>query len=335
MNILQGQVSEEEQKKIIAIRDTFSEDLQSEQLRTDNSQRVGELSPESAEQIYEIIKSQQGWLEKQKNAKYIEIYSQYQSYKDSVKGVKNIDKPRVGFYQQLMIFPHVVVVESKKYPVELKDEVKKKLDGVETPFVKWYEKNKKTATLIQYSEKENDFYKAIKDAVNQDIKTYEILISNLRFIKGVKPTQFEKALDSMKKKSQEEIKQKESQGLTATEMGWESLSLASKIFFGGILVTIALLGGSFAANFGITQNTFYRVLYFIYGSLFFPITLLYALIVRIYRGPFDWYAFFPLTNNQGTTALTQFLLIPFYWEKNEAYEQKLIQQKEIFESVLA
>lgn len=335
MNILQGPVSEEEQKKIIAIRDTFSEDLQGEQLRTDNSQRVGELSPESAEQIYGIIKSQQSWLEKQKNAKYIEIYSQYQAYKDSIKRVKNVDKPRVGFYQQVTIFPYAVVIESKNHPNEFKEDIKKKLEGIEKSFSKWYEKNKETATLIQYSEKENDFYKAIKEAVNQDLKAYEILLSNLRYIKSIKPTQFENVLDAMKKKSLDEMQQKNAQGLTATEVGWESFNLATKIFFGGILVTIALLGGSFAANFGITQNIAYRVLYFIYGSLFFPITLLYALIVRIYRGPFDWYAFFPLTNIQGTTSLTQFLLIPFYWEKNEAYELKLVAEKKIFESVLA
>ena len=146
MNILQGQISEEEQKKIIAIRDTFSEDLQSEQLRTDNSQRVGELSPESAEQIYAIIKSQQSWLEKNKNSKYIEIYSQNQAYKDSIKRVKNVDKPRVGFYQQVTIFPYTVVVESKNYPNQLNEEVKYKLDGLEIPFEKWYKINKETAT---------------------------------------------------------------------------------------------------------------------------------------------------------------------------------------------
>lgn len=335
MNILQGQVSEEEQKKIIAIRDTFSEDLQAEQVRTDNSQRVGELSPESAEQIYAIIKTQQTWLEKQKSAKYIEIYSQHQAYKDSIKNVKNVDKPRVGFYQQITIFPYTVVVESKNYPNELTEEVKKKLDGLEAPFKKWYEKNKQTATLIQYSEQENDFYKAIKDAVNQDAKTSEILLNNLRYIKTIKPTQFEAVLSKFKKTTAVDLEAKQAQGLSATEMGWESLSLATKIFLGGILVTIALLGGSFAANFGITQNIWYRTLFFIYGSLFFPITLLYALIVRIYSGPFDWYAFFPLTNTQGTTALTQFLLIPFYWEKNEAYENALRQQTQILESVLA
>lgn len=343
MNFFNSPISEEEQKKIIAIRSEFANYLQTEQSRTTNSQLVGELSPESAEQLYALIKTQQSWLEKNKSAKYIEIYSQLQACKDGVKSIKDVDKPRRSLYQQLDIYPYVLAIEQKNNPSIFKEKaLQTALADLQKPYMDWYEKNKKqsTTTLIQYNDQQTQFYKAITDAATTyspatATEVKNILLQNLRAVQSLTPTKYEGVRAQFTAKVSAQEKEKDAQGLTYSEMGWESVSLATKIFGFGFLFVFAMLGGSFAANSAITQNSYIRILFFIYGTLFFPITLLYTLFMRIYKGPIDWYAFLPLTNHQGTTALSRFFLSPFYWIQDESYLQKVAEEKQILQMVIS
>jgi hypothetical protein len=99
-----------------------------------------------------------------------------------------------------------------------------------------------------------------------------------------------------------------------SETGRIALNVVGSLF----IVMLILVSGMLTANDAIGRDPQYRIFYFIYGGLGFPVMLLYYLY-RWFRGTAPHiYRLLPLYNQQSDTTLGRFLLFPFTYVEDQA-----------------
>ena len=79
------------------------------------------------------------------------------------------------------------------------------------------------------------------------------------------------------------------------------------------LILLIIFCGSLAANQAIGRDPVYRVIYFIWGMVFFPVVAIQSLLQRLRVGPIPMYGILPISTEDGTTRLGKLLWSPFYW----------------------
>lgn len=85
-----------------------------------------------------------------------------------------------------------------------------------------------------------------------------------------------------------------------------------------IFVVFFLIGGTLCANDAIGRPISYRILYFIYGGIFFPITIIYY-IYRWFMGTApNIYRMIPVFTTNAESTLGRFFLYPFTYTKDKA-----------------
>jgi hypothetical protein len=99
----------------------------------------------------------------------------------------------------------------------------------------------------------------------------------------------------------------------ATDVLTTSLSVAGQVFGSLFLILLIIFCGSLAANQAIGRDPIYRVIYFIWGMVFFPFVAIQCLLQRLRVGPIPMYGILPVSTEPGTTRLGKLLWAPFYW----------------------
>lgn len=96
----------------------------------------------------------------------------------------------------------------------------------------------------------------------------------------------------------------------------KSVSSFNKVLGSFLYVAFALVMGMLAANDAIGREPMYRVLYFIWGSVFAPIALVYYLFRLVMGTRPSIYRMLPLTTVVATTDLGKIFMYPFTYEED-------------------
>ena len=103
-----------------------------------------------------------------------------------------------------------------------------------------------------------------------------------------------------------------------------ALGTALTTFFTMLSIVFFLIGGTLAANDAIGRPLMYRILYFIYGGIFFPVTIMYY-IYRWFMGTApNIYRMIPVWTTPSTTTLGRFFLFPFTYTEDKAAKDAYI-----------
>lgn len=98
----------------------------------------------------------------------------------------------------------------------------------------------------------------------------------------------------------------------------------SSAFVQAVIIGLMLWAGTLAANDAIWRNRGYRIVNFIYGSLFFFIVLPYY-IYRYFKGTSPTlFALLPLTTYEPQTMMEKIIYGLFWYIPNERYENNLV-----------
>jgi hypothetical protein len=92
---------------------------------------------------------------------------------------------------------------------------------------------------------------------------------------------------------------------------------ASSTVSGLLIVTLVLVSGMLTANDAIGREWPYRIFYFIYGGIFFPVMLIYYLYRWFFGSSPKLYALLPVRTVQATTTLARMLLFPITYTPDE------------------
>ena len=95
----------------------------------------------------------------------------------------------------------------------------------------------------------------------------------------------------------------------------------SSSFVQAVVIGLMLWAGTLAANDAIWRNRGYRIVNFIYGSLFFFIALPYYLYRYFKKAPPTLFALLPLTTYQPQTMMEKIIYGLFWYIPNENYEK--------------
>ncbi len=98
----------------------------------------------------------------------------------------------------------------------------------------------------------------------------------------------------------------------------------SSSFVKAVIIGLALWGGTLAANDAIWRNRGYRIVNFIYGSLFFFITLPYYIYRYFKKKSPTLFALLPLTTYQPQTMMEKIIYGLFWYIPNKDYEKNLM-----------
>lgn len=98
----------------------------------------------------------------------------------------------------------------------------------------------------------------------------------------------------------------------------------SSAFVQAVVIGLMLWAGTLAANDAIWRNRGYRIVNFIYGSLFFFIALPYYLYRYFKKASPTLFALLPLTTYQPQTMIEKIIYGLFWYIPNENYEKNLV-----------
>lgn len=119
------------------------------------------------------------------------------------------------------------------------------------------------------------------------------------------------------KKEKEQEKINDDSTFSITRLIGNTLNNAINFFNTFLMITLAVVSGMLSANDAIGREWPYRILYFIYGSLFFPIMLLYYLYMWFIGKAPRIYTLLPIRTVQSITSLARFLLFPITYKPDE------------------
>jgi hypothetical protein len=122
------------------------------------------------------------------------------------------------------------------------------------------------------------------------------------------------AKEAVVKKEEEADKQT----FKASRLLKETYSIAVKTIGSLFIITLFLISGMLTANDAIGRDPQYRILYFIYGGLGFPIMLVYYLYKWFFGSAPYIYRLLPLYTTESDTTLGRFFLFPFTYKEDQA-----------------
>jgi hypothetical protein len=293
-------------KQVRQARIDYQDYLTKLQTNTNADVNSKRLTPESGKAILAQVQSGFDWLKKNPNANFSEVLANYDSVQVEVKRILETDGPKRAFYNMIEGIPVIAkdLSERKRLTSTQVNELQKLADQE----LKWYEKNSVKATPVDFTQetiKINDAFITI--IPEKDVR--EEYQGRLTALQSLSPGDLKDVLA----KADADIEKRKAMNVDVREGVNIVFTTALKTVLTLFLVTLALLGGSIAANSAIGRIPAYRILYFIWGTILFPIVYLYAIYKRIREGPFAMYAVLPLTTEAATTRFGRFLQWPFYW----------------------
>jgi hypothetical protein len=319
------QPSQEEVRETREARQNYLNYLSKTQVNVNTEVSGKRLTPDTGNLILEKIKAGNTWLQKNPNANYNEIITNYDATNTEVKRLLSTDKPKREIVNQINGLKGQA--NTFKENKRITPEQSEKLIALAQETNKWYEKNNSKATTIDYSQEEIKLQDSIRKIV-PDIATSNDIIKYLNTTKDMNPSDLLAGIQ----KTQKDLEIKKSQTFDVREGVQVAWVKANQVFWSLLLIFLCFVSGSLAANNAIGRPRAYRVLYFLYGMIPFyaPIVVLYTIYRRIREGPLPYYAPLPLSIEPATTRLGKILWFPFYWipdniavDEYEKYQQSL------------
>jgi hypothetical protein len=308
----------EELKAIRQIRIEYQDYLNNirSKVTADTNSKV--LTPESGILVLNQVQKGFDWLKAKPNASFNEVLANYDSVQNECKRIISTDKPKREFSNFIKLIP----VAAEKFFTDKKIDktASNRLKEIGSEAQSWYKKNAATANEIQFSEQRlkinNSLTEILPETVIRD-EFKQVLEAGLNYAPDdLQNTIFATEKDIQKKK---ELIKGSKDSVTLV------MDTAVKTFLIGLLLSFFLLGGSLAANLAIGRDPVYKILYFIYGAVFFPIPIITAIYKRFADGHFKIYSTLPITLGASDS------FNPFVWTADSASDTA----KKLFEDSLA
>jgi hypothetical protein len=307
-SISRKQPTTEEVNLLRKARTDYQDTLSALEINVQTDIQKNTLTPETGKIVLDEIQKAYTWLKKNPNASLIEVYANRDATNAEIKRLLNIDKPKREFQNQMTALP-VIAEEAFSKNLFTRDQ-KDKLSQLSTTELEWLKKNGGTANSIEFQQESLK----VKTSIQQILEKVDLVqycTEKMDATKATQPSTLESELISREQKAKQarEATIHLDDGITTI------YDTVLKTFFGFLVFTLCILGGSLAANQAIGRARAYRILYFIYGAIpvFMPIVLLYTMFSRLRTGPIPYYAILPLTIEPATTRFGRILNFPFYW----------------------
>ncbi len=193
---------------------------------------------------------------------------------------------------------------------QIKEDKKQALDDFATSLETWL---KTTPTLT------SDAIVSKEQSIDLELKT--ILQGTGETVPAVKtPQEAAKAEKAVEKKQVQVKKEEEADKATfqLSRLLKETVGIAGKVVGSLFIVMLILVSGMLTANDAIGRDPMYRIFYFIYGGIGFPVMLVYYLYKWFAGSAPHIYKLLPLYTQESNTMLGRFFLYPFTYAEDAA-----------------
>jgi lipopolysaccharide export LptBFGC system permease protein LptF len=261
----------EERKKAREARTKFRQTL--DDLRKKDGDLIvnNRLTPLGSTQSAALFKTMNDWLAATPDATTEEILDKQQEMIDKLSNIYSEDANRLYFYNILKVNDYFLTMFKTNNVIS--DDIYKKCKEILDREQKWLEKNPNESLQV-YKDKIDKTSKELQDI----LKDPEVQKRLDAARNGVKLEDNSKDIEAKKQEAERLAKAKEEK----EKAQFNPMRLFKKVgggiftaFWIAILLAFAVLGGSLAANEAVIRPTGYKILYFFYGFLFFPVVILY------------------------------------------------------------
>lgn len=261
----------EERKTAREARTKFREQI--DILRKKDGELIVEnkLTPLGSTQSAALFKTMNDWLAATPDATTEEILDKQQELTDKLSNIYSEDANRLYFYNILKVNDYFLTMFKTNNAIS--DETYKKCKDILDREQKWLEKNPNESLQV-YKEKIDKTSKELEEILKDPEAQKRLQAAR----NGVKLEDNTKEIEAKKKEAERLAKAKEEKEKAEFKPDRLFKKVGGGIFAAfwiAILLAFAILGGSLAANEAVIRPMPFKVLYFIYGFLFFPVVILY------------------------------------------------------------
>ena len=282
----------EEKKKAREARTKFRESL--EDLRKKDSQLIIEnkLTPLGSTQSAALFKTMNDWLAANPEATSDEIIDKGQETLDKLSNIYAEDNNRLYFYNILKVNDYFLT--SFRTNNAISDDTYKKCKAILDKEQQFLEKNPNESLQVY-----KDHIEKMSKELNEILKDPDVQKRLQAARDGVKFEDNSKEIEKKKEEAERLAKakdEKEKAEFNPSRLFKKAGSGVVTAFWIAVVLAFAILGGSLAANEAVVRPTPYKILYFIYGFLFFPVVILYFVGRYFLTGKTPYFAsyFIPL-----------------------------------------
>lgn len=268
-----------------------------------------QLTPETGNLVLAKIKEANTWLEKHPSATYLEITANQDATTQEIQRLFSLNRGKQAIRNAYEVLPSLSTIyfeKQKRITKEQSEALNKEAERIK----KWYDKNQSTATTLDFEQEQLQIDTSLAEIIT-DQEVLKDLQREVRRVGGM-PTS-----DLLPLIKEQNLKQ---QAAKNQEIDYEGapkliISTATSTFFGFLLIVLCISAGSVAANMAIGRTPAMRLLYFIYGAIpvFAPFVLLYAVYIRVVKGPIPIYSVLPISIEPATTQLAKLFWQLIYW----------------------
>jgi hypothetical protein len=294
------------QQELRNFRQSYLDYLASEQGRAIQDQTNKYLTPESANDSLTIIKQSQTYLQQNPNANILELQSSKDTCTIQLKRIRETNKPKSYLQSIVNGIPGI----NEEYGVQQKlitSQQQSSLAVVGSSLNSWLKSNN-SATLIDYNQKIQEIRTSI-NGIFTDPTVQKQIQGAIEALTKLTPQEADQQSKELKDKTKDNLRLE----FKSTDVLTTTISVATQVFMSFFLILLIIFCGSLAANQAIGRDPVYRVIYFIWGMVFFPLVAIQCLLQRLRVGPIPMYGILPVSTEAATTRLGKLLWAPFYW----------------------
>jgi len=300
------QTTPEDQQALRDFRQSYLDYLASEQGRAIQDQSNKYLTPESANASLTVIKQSQTYLQQNPNANMLELQSSKDTCTIQLKKIRETDKPKSYIQSIINGIPGI----NEQYGIQQKlitPQQQSSLAVLGSSLNSWLKSNN-SATLIDYNQKIQEITTNI-NSIFPDPTIQKQIRDAINALTRLTPQEAEQQSKELKNKTVDNARLE----FKTTDVATTAISIAAQVFGSLFLTLLIIFCGSLAANQAIGREPIYRVIYFIWGMVFFPLVAIQSVLHRLRIGPLPMYGILPVSTEAGTTRLAKLLWSPFYW----------------------
>lgn len=193
---------------------------------------------------------------------------------------------------------------------QIKEDKKNQIDSFADELSAWL-KTSVTASSEQITSKQQEI----------QVKSQQLLEGTGEAVPAV--TNEASAVTAQKQLAAKEVKvkkeeQADQQTFKLSRLVKDTYGIALKVIGSLFILMLILVSGMLTANDAIARDPQYRILYFIYGGLGFPIMLIYYLYRWFFNSAPHIYRMLPLYTKESDTSIGRFFLFPFTYKEDQA-----------------
>lgn len=298
----------EEKKQASETRQKYRESLFKMREIKSNMIQEKKASDYLSKNIDSLVNEQFKWLTANPDADFQTITDQSQTTSEKFQDISKTNAIILG----LSVYPQLLrtIGTNALLKKQITEEKKKSLDRFADSLESWL-KTTPTLTSEQILTKQLEI----------ELELKELLEGTGENIPAVTTVDQAKNLEQQVQKKEQVVKKEEEADRNTFKLSRllkETYSITMKVIGSLFIVMLILVSGMLTANDAIGRDPQYRILYFIYGGLGFPVMLFYYLYRWFFgTGPYI-YRLLPLYTKPADTSLGRFFLFPFTYAEDQA-----------------